>query len=493
MKRSGAERLLDACRAALLVGTALAGSTFCAFALWPESVDRFEGWVREQWNGGFDRLESDAQAARAANDAAREIAALEALVGEFGSVRQLDVVRPRAVAALSRLVALRKAEGNSQKALSHLRALHAIDPRSALLTRDLAQQLFSDPATRAEGYRLLQGDPAVFGSGLAWQLPSHAEVVAPLVNALAQDGRIDEARNTLAAALAWPEPAWWSLYWQGEARDPMLVASGQPRRRADGAIEWTFRLKDPVKAMRLLPPAFASFAMASLSWSVRAPGQLEFAPVASRLVAAENAVVRDGRVELTGVADPLLVFEFPDALPQADREFRFTASCEDRDPEWAHRLLLGQHGAKLVAGEGAAAKSLAAARGNAFSSLAIECFWAAKQDDYSAERKLRAPIRAVRDERGCATFSFEASLPEGWSFLRIDLGAGERVAWEFDVAELRDEAGDAVAIDMAAALLHQASREADAIVVSGDDAQLRVQRPVGSSGKATLRLVGRVR
>lgn len=493
MKRSGAERLLDACRATLLIGTALAGATFCAFAFWPKTVDRFEGWVREQWNSGFDRLEKDAQAARAANDPAREIAALEALVDELGPVRQLDIVRPRAVAALSRLVALRKAEGNAQKALAHLRALHAIDPRSALLTRDLAQQLFSDPSTRAEAYRLLLGDPAVFGSGFAWQLPSHAEVVAPLVNALAQDGRIDEARNTLAAALAWPEPSWWSVYWQRDERDPMLVAGGQPRRRADGTIEWTFHVKDPVKALRLLPPAFASFALGSMSWSVRAPGQLEFAPVASRLVATENSIARDGKVELTGVADPLLVFEFSDALPQADREFRFTATFEDRDPEWAHRLLLGEHGARLVAGDSASARSLAAARGNAFSSLAIECFWAAKQDDYSAERKLRAPIRVARDDRGGANFSFEASLPDGWTFLRIDLGAGERVAWEFAVAELRGEDGKAVALDLAAAGLHQASRDGNAIVASGDDAQVRVQRPAGSAGKATLRLEGRVR
>ena len=493
MKRSAAERWLDACRATLLVGTALAGATFSAFAFWPATVDRFEGWLREQWNSDFDRLEGEAKAARTANDPAREAAALEQLVEELGPVRQLDVVRPRAVAALSRLVALRKAEGNAQKALAHLRTLHAIDPRSALLTRDLAQQLFSDPATRAEAYRLLLGDPAVFGSGLAWQLPSHVEAVAPLVEALAQDGRVDEARNTLAAALAWPEPAWWSVYWQQEKSDPMLVAGGQPRRRGDGALEWTFHLKDPVKTLRLLPPAFASFAMGSPSWSVRAQGQLEFVPVASRLVATENAIVRDGSVELTGVADPLMVFEFSEALPQADRELRFTATYEDRGPEWAHRLLLGEHGAKLVQGDGASAKSLAAVRADAFSSLAVECFWATKQDDYSSDRKLRAPIRVSRDEEGGAKFSVEASLPEDWQFLRIDLGAGERVAWTFSVAELRREAGAAFALDLAVAGLHQAARKGDAIVAIGNDAQLRVQRPSGSSGKVTLRLEGTVR
>jgi len=493
VKNSAAERWLDACRATLLVGTALAGATFCAFAVWPETVDRFEVWLREQWNSDFDQLEGEAQAARKANDPAREVAALEQLVEQLGPVRQLDVVRPRAVAALSRLVALSRAERDASKALMHLRTLHAIDPRSVLLTRNLAQQLFADPATRAEAYQLLLGDPAVFGSGLAWQLPSHTEAVAPLVEALAQDGRLDEARNMLATALAWPEPAWWSVYWMQEKSDPMLVAGGQPRRRADGALEWTFHLKDPVKTLRLLPPAFASFAMGSPSWSVRAPGQLEFVPLASRLLATENAIVRDGTVELTGVADPIMVFEFSETLSQADRELRLTATYSDRQPEWAHRLLLGEHGAKLVQGDSASAKSLASVRADAFSSLTVECFWATKQHDYSADRKLRAPIRASRDDEGNVKFTVEASLPEDWQFLRIDLGAGERVAWAFAVAELRSDAGGAVALDLSAAGLHEAARDGDAIVATGNDAQIRVQRPAGSSGKATLRLEGKVR
>ncbi len=493
MKRSAAERWLDACRATLLVGTALAGATFSAFAFWPETVDRFEGWLREQWNSDFDRLEGEAKAARTANDPAREAAALEQLVEELGPVRQLDVVRPRAVAALSRLVALRKAEGNAQKALAHLRTLHAIDPRSALLTRDLAQQLFSDPATRAEAYRLLLGDPAVFGSGLAWQLPSHLEAVAPLVEALAQDGRVDEARNTLAAALAWPEPAWWSVYWQQDEHDPLLVASGQPRLRADGQLEWTFRLKDSFRRIRLLPPAFASFGMVSSSWAARAKGQFEFVPVASRLVATENAIVRDGTVELTGEADPLLVFEFAEELSQADRELRFTATYEDRDPAWVHRLLLGEHGAKLTDGDEAAANALASARADAFSSLVVEVFWATKQDDYSSERKLLAPILVSRAAAGGAKFWVEASLPDDWQFLRVDLGAGERVAWTFETAELRTEEGEYVPLDLAASGLHQAVRKGDAIVPTGDDAQIRVQRPSGSSGKVTLQLEGTLR
>ncbi len=493
MKRSAADRWLDACRATLLLGSAVAGATFCAFALWPKTVDRLEGWVRVQWNADMDRLEAEARDARDARDPSREAAALQRLVEGLGPVRQLDVARPRAVAALSRLIALRQSEGNATAALALLRTLHAIDPRSVLLTRDLARQLFSDPATRAEAYQLLLGDTAVFGSGLAWKLPSHAEAVVPLVGALAQDGRLDEARNVMATALAWPEPAWWSVYWHRDASDPMLVAGGQPRRRADGALEWTFHLKDPVRTLRLLPPAFASFSMRSPSWSVRAMGQLDFVPVQSRLAATENVTLRDGAVQLTGNADPVLTFEFAEELPQADRELRFTAAFEDRDPEWAQRLLLSEHGAKLAQGDSASAKSLASVRANAFESLAVECFWAATQGDYSAERKLRVPIRVTRDERGVVKFSVEASLPSDWQFLRIDLGAGERVAWTFAAAELRSEAGAPVALDLATAGLHDAARDGDAIVATGVDAQIQVRRPSASSGNATLWLEGTVR
>jgi hypothetical protein len=58
---------------------------------------------------------------------------------------------------------------------------------------------------------------------------------------------------------------------------------------------------------------------------------------------------------------------------------------------------------------------------------------------------------------------------------------------------LRSDAGGAVALDLAAAGLHEAARDGDAIVATGNDAQMRVQRPSGSSGKATLRLEGKVR
>lgn len=493
MRRSAAERLLDACRGALLVGASLAAATFSAFAFWPEAVDRCEAWMRARWTARSDRLEAEAASARASRDGAREAAALEQLVEALGPVRQLDVVRPRAVAAWTRLVALRRAEGDAPRVLAGLRALHAIDPRSLLLTRALAQQLLADPSTRAEAYRLLLGDPAVFGSGVAWQLPSHSEAVAPLVTALAEDARVEEARDTLAAALAWPEPAWWSVYWHSAELDPMQVASGQPRRRADGSLEWTFRVQDPVKALRVLPPAFASFVMRSPSWSVRPPGQLEFAPLATRLVATENAIATDSAVELDGSADPVLVFEFADALPQAGHELRFTAGHEDRAPAWVHRLLLGEHGKKLVVGDAPAAKALAAVRADAFSSLAVECFWATAEDDYSAERRLRAPVLATRDDQGGARFSVDAALPADWRHVRVDLGAGERLTWDFTVAELRGEDGSVVALDLKAAGLHDARRDGDSVVATGEDAQIRARRPAGSAGKATLRLEGRMR
>lgn len=493
-KRTRIEQLAFVGRVLLLLGALLGGSTVAVFAWWPATVDRLDAWLRENHTAPFDLAFAEAEAARAASDSGRERALLSALAERIGPTAKLDRQRPMAVKVLGRLVELHRGAGDSGKALACLRALRSIDPNSVWIARDLAMQLFADPALRAEAYTLLLGDKAIYGSGFAYSLPAQAEIVSPLVSALTTDGRIDEARAVLAAAANSPDPSWWSIYWWDEKYDDMKVGGCQPRVRADSVLQVDFTLRDAVRYLRILPAAFLSCRMEAPEWSVREAGSDEFRPLAIVSRDVQNLREIGSTMDLYGIADPIATFELAEPLAQGEREFRFTARYVDTYPEWILRLAISKAGPQLATGEDAAAKTLASVRRAGFATLALEVFWKSAPGTFSAKDKLRVPLAASPSEDGEASFVVDVTLPEAWDTLRVDLGSGEFASWRFARVELHDAAGAVlmpVALDTAT-LVH-AERTGTEIVATDVDAQFQFARPKGTEQARVLRLEGHVR
>ncbi len=488
------QRLAFAGRMVLLVGSLLGGCTAVVFAWWPKTVDTFEAWLRERHTAPFDEAWAEAVAARAAADSGRERALLVALSERVGPTAQLDRRRPMAVKVQNRLVELHREAGDSRSALVGLRRLRAIDPNSVLIARDLAVQLFSDPGTRAEAYTLLLGDPAVYGSGFAWRLPAQAELLSPLVDALASDGRLDEARKLVVTAASWPEPKWWSIYWWDKEYDPLKVAGCQPRVRADSVLQVDFFGRDAIRGLRILPPAFASCCLSDPKWWVREAGDAEFQPLPMRRGATQNLREVGSTLELLGNADPMVTFELQQPLPAGEREFRFTADFKDTAPEWLARLALTKCGPQLADGDGAAAKTLAELRRVGFASLVLEAFWETAPGGFSTGDKVRVPLAASLQRDGGASFAVDVPLPAEWTVLRLDLGTGEFATWRFDCMELRDEGGVVLSpAPLQDAALHDVEWKDHELIATGVDAQLQFVRPAGTERARVLHVEGLIR
>lgn len=494
MRSSPTQRLANVCRALLLAGSLAGLGVAAAFVWWPKGVQRFEAAWRERYDAGVEAGRARAEAARASGDGGSEIAALEATVERLAGTKQLDRHEKDAVAALRRLVELRTAGGDADGALAATRRLHEIDPNSVPTHARLIEQLLARPATRPEAYTRLLGDKAEFGSGVLYRLPAQAEFVVPAVRALVEDRRVDEARAIAVRALQWPEPKWWSVYWWQDEYDAMQVAGAQPNVRDDGVLQLDFAIHAATDHLRFLPPAFASCVLAEPKLFVRTVGEDAFRPLATTSRELANCKERGADVCLTGIPDPMLTFALAEPLPKGHHEIRFVAGYRDEDPEWLQRLLLTASGEALVGGDGEGSARLAKARAAATGAVFVECFFAGRGEEFAGERRLRVDLAAVPSGDGSASFAVDVPMVAGVERLRLDLGAGERLAWRFGLVEARAADGRPLAaFDLAAATLVQCERRGDEIAAVGDDAQFVVEVPAPAAGFAVLRLEGSLR